>query len=49
MMQRVFIRAADIHAGATPDGLQPLQHFDILGGIAFLLPSLPLPRTAATK
>ena len=49
MMQRVFIRAANIHAGATPDGLQPLQHFNILGGIAFLLPSLPLPRTAATK
>ena len=49
MMQRVFIRAANIHAGATPDGFQPLQHFNILGGIAFLLPSLPLPRTAATK
>ncbi len=34
VMQRVHIRAADIHAGAAADGLQPLQHFDVLGGIA---------------
>ena len=49
MMQRVFIRAANIHAGAAADGLQPFQHLDILGGIACLLSSLPLPRAAATE
>ena len=34
MMQGVGIRAADIHAGAAAHGLQPLQHLDILGGVA---------------
>jgi hypothetical protein len=49
MMQRVLIRAANIHAGAAADGLQPLQHLNILGGIAFLLSATPLPRAAATE
>lgn len=34
VVQRAFIGAADIHAGAFADGLQPLQHFDG-GGIVF--------------
>ena len=49
MMQRVFIRATNIHARATADGLQPLQNLDILGGIAFLLPRPPLSGAAATE
>ena len=33
VVQGVVVGAADIHAGAPPDGLQPLQHLDVLGGI----------------
>ena len=28
-----LVGAADIHAGAAADGLQPLQHLDVLGGV----------------
>jgi hypothetical protein len=28
MVQRALVGAADIHAGALADGLQPLQHLD---------------------
>ena len=34
VMQGALVGAADIHAGAAADGLQPLQDLDILGGIA---------------
>ena len=34
VMQGPLIRAADIHAGAAADGLKPLQHLDVLGGVA---------------
>ena len=33
MVQGAFVRATDIHAGPFPDGLQPLQNFNILSGI----------------
>ena len=33
VVQRVVVGAADIHARAAADGLQPLQHLDVLGGI----------------
>jgi hypothetical protein len=36
MVQRFFIGAADIHAGTAAHRLQPLQHFDMFGGIAGL-------------
>ena len=35
VMQRAFVGAADIHAGALADGLEPFQHFDgggVIGG-----------------
>ena len=38
MMEGLFIGAADIHAGAAADGLQPLQHLDVGGGILLLAP-----------
>ena len=38
MVQGLFIGAADIHAGAAADGLQPLQHLDVGGGILLLAP-----------
>ena len=34
MVQRLFVGAADIHAGPAADGLEPLQHLDVGGGIA---------------
>ena len=34
VMQRLLVGAADIHAGAAADGLEPLQHLDMLGGVA---------------
>ena len=34
VMQGALISAADIHAGAFADGLQTLQHLDVLGGVA---------------
>src|SRR5690606_12691485 len=33
VMQRLLVRAADVHARPAPDRLQPLQHFDIGGRI----------------
>ncbi len=36
MMQRLLVGAADIHAGAAANGLQPLQHLDMFGGIGAL-------------
>ena len=36
MMQRLFVGAADIHAGAAAHRLQALQHLDVLGGVAAL-------------
>ena len=38
VVQGLFIGAADIHAGAAADGLQPLQHLDVGGGILLLAP-----------
>ena len=34
MMQRLLVGAADIHAGAAAHRLEPLQHLDMLGGVA---------------
>ena len=34
MVERTLIGAADIHAGAAPDRLQPLEHLDRRGIIA---------------
>ena len=34
MMQSLLVRAADVHARAAPDGLEPLQHLDVGGGVA---------------
>ena len=34
VMHRLLVGAADIHAGPAADGLQPLQHFDVGGGVA---------------
>ena len=44
MVQRLLVGAADVHAGAPPDGLQPFQHLDVgrriaVGGIAGLGPA----------
>ena len=36
MVQRLLVGAADIHAGAAADGLEPFQHLDVGGGIALL-------------
>ena len=36
MMQRLFVGAADIHAGAAADRLQALEHLDVGRGIAGL-------------
>jgi hypothetical protein len=36
MVQRFFVGAADIHARPPPYRLQPLQHLDVGGRIAFL-------------
>jgi hypothetical protein len=36
VMQRLLVRAADIHARPTTDGLQPLQHLDRGGIVARL-------------
>ena len=36
MMHRLLIRAPDIHAGATADGLEPLEDFDRGSGVAEL-------------
>ena len=33
MVQRLLVRAADIHAGAFADRFEPLKDLDILGGI----------------
>ena len=33
MVQRLLVGAADVHAGASPDGLQALQHLDVGGGV----------------
>ena len=34
VMQRLFVGAADIHAGPAPDRLETLEHLDIPGGVA---------------
>jgi hypothetical protein len=36
MMQRLLVGAADVHAGTAADRLKPLQHLDVLGGVASL-------------
>ena len=36
MVHSAHVSAANIHAGATAHRLQPFQHFNIAGGIAFL-------------
>ena len=33
VVQRLLVGAADVHAGAAADGLEPLQHLDVGGGI----------------
>ncbi len=37
MMHGPFIGAADVHAGALADRLEPLQHLDIAGGVGIVL------------
>ena len=37
MMQGPLVGAADIHGGALADGLQPLQHLDVAGGVGIVL------------
>ena len=34
VMQRLLVGAADIHAGPAAHRLEPLQHLDVLGGVA---------------
>ena len=34
MMQRLFVGAADIHAGPAADRLEPLEHLDVGRGVA---------------
>ena len=34
MMQRLFVGAADIHAGPAADRLQPFEHLDVGRGVA---------------
>ena len=34
VMQRLLVGAADVHAGTPPHRLEPLQHLDVLGGVA---------------
>ena len=34
MMERLFVGAADIHAGPAPHRLEALEHFDVARGIA---------------
>ena len=36
MMQRLFVGAADIHAGPAPYRLEPFEHLDVGGGVAVL-------------
>ena len=36
VMQRLLVGAADIHAGTPAHRLEPLQHLDVLGGVAGL-------------
>ena len=36
VVQRLLVGAADIHAGAAAHRLEPLQHLDVVGGIAAL-------------
>jgi hypothetical protein len=36
VVQRLLVGAADIHAGTAANGLQPLQHLDVGGGVALL-------------
>ena len=43
VVQRLLVRAADVHPRATADGLEPFQNLDVGRGIAFL----GLPATAA--
>ena len=37
VVQRRLVGAADIHAGAAANRLQPLQDLDVLGGVVGLL------------
>ena len=39
MMQRLLVGAADIHAGPPAHGLEPLQHLDMLRGVAAFGPA----------
>ena len=39
VMQRLFVGPADIHAGAAPNRLQPLQYLDVARGIAGFRPA----------
>ena len=34
VMHRLFVRAADIHAGAATDGLEAFEHFDVMLAVA---------------
>ena len=37
VVQAALVGRADVHAGAAADGLQPLQHLDVAGGVRGLL------------
>ncbi len=37
VVQRLLVGAADVHAGPPADRLEPLQHLDVLGGIAAVI------------
>src|SRR6185437_16063819 len=39
VMQRLFVGPADVHAGAAPNRLQPLQYLDVARGIAGFRPA----------
>ena len=41
MVHRLFVGAADIHAGPAPDRLKPLQHLDMLGRIVAVVAARP--------
>ena len=46
MVHRLFVGAADIHAGAPAHRLEPFQHLDIGGGVARLARDEEEPRAA---
>ena len=49
VVQRLLVGAADIHAGAAAHRLEPLQHLDMLGGVAGLGGGAPRRRRVARR